>query len=430
MAGVVCPSCGSRYGRRSARCPLDDSALVPLPDPLVGRALAGRYRVTAPLGAGAMAVVYDAVDVRDGARVAVKVPDPEVRDDASLRERFLREGSVGRSVRHPRVAATLDAGEDGDILFLVMERLDGETLAARLTRGALPVADVVACGAQLADALDALHARGVVHRDLKPSNVFLVGAADAPLDARVLDLGVARLPDGHPLTVAGAAVGTARTMSPEQVRGASVTPASDLYALGAVLYECLTGAPLFRGNDLAVRRAHLYTEAPRVRALRPEAPEALDALVGSLVAKDPAARPASAAVVRGLLLRMAEAPDAATQFARASHLRARFEDDPRADPAAVAEARRALDALNEHLATLLPALDRVAHATALAAEHHAGASERDLAALDDARRDALDGLRRDGVTREALRAHLAHARDNALALARSLDAALASVGDR
>jgi hypothetical protein len=423
-AQVVCPACGSRYGRRSVRCALDDTALVALPDPLVGRVLAGRYRVTGALGAGAMAVVYDAVDLRDGARVAVKVPDPEVRDDAALRERFLRECRVGMSVRHPRVAATVDAGDDGAATFLVMERLDGETLAARLARGPLGVADTVACGAQLADALAALHGLGVVHRDLKPSNVFLVDDG-GPIDARVLDLGVARVPDDHPLTVAGALVGTARTMSPEQVRGLPATPASDLYSLGAVLYECLTGAALFRGSDLTVRRAHLAAEAPRVRALRPDVPAALDALVDALLAKDPARRPPSAAVVRSRLLAIAEDPAAATEHVHGGAFRGLVAvDDPRVDGAALGEAHRALDALVTHWATLSPALARVA---ALDHPPRAGASEAALAAHDDARRSALDALRRDGVTRDALRAHVAHARETASAVARALGELLASL---
>jgi len=422
-AQVVCPACGSRYGRRSARCALDNTALVALPDPLVGRVLAGRYRVTGALGAGAMAVVYDAVDLRGGARVAVKVPDPEVRDDAALRERFLRECRVGMSVRHPRVAATLDAGDDGAATFLVMERLDGETLAARLSRAPLGVADAVVCGAQLADALAALHGLGVVHRDLKPSNVFLVDDGGS-IDARVLDLGVARVPDGHPLTVAGALVGTARTMSPEQVRGLPATPASDLYSLGAVLHESLTGVALFRGSDLTVRRAHLAAAPPRVRSLRPDVPDALDALIDALLAKDPARRPPSAALVRSRLLAIAEDPAAATEHVHAGTFRGLVADDPRVDGAALGEAHRALDALVTHWSTLSPAIARVA---ALDRAPPADASEAALAARDDARRSALDALRRDGVTRDALRAHVAHARETASAVARALGEILASL---
>jgi serine/threonine protein kinase len=423
-AQVVCPACGSRYGRRSTRCALDNTALVALPDPLVGRVLAGRYRIVGTLGAGAMAVVYDAVDGRDGARVAVKVFDPMVRDDDGLRERFLRECAVGRSVRHPRVAATLDAGDDGAVTFLVMQRLDGETLAARLARGPLRVSDAVACGAQLADALTALHGIGVVHRDLKPSNVFLVGDVREPIDARVLDLGVARVPDDHPLTVAGAIVGTARTMSPEQVRALPATPASDLYSLGAVLHECLTGAALFRGNDLTVRRAHLAAEPPRVRSLRPDVPVALDALLDGLLAKDPARRPPSAVVVRSLLLKLAEDPSAATEHVHASSLRAVVAPDPHVDAAAFGEAHHTLDALVAHWSTLSPVLARVA---ALDVSSPEGASEAELAARDDARRSALDALRRDGVTRDALRAHVAHARETAATVARALGELLASL---
>jgi tRNA A-37 threonylcarbamoyl transferase component Bud32 len=307
----VCPVCGYRYDASTTRCVIDGSALVALEDPLRGRLLGGRYRVGDELGAGSMATVYEGVDTQTGAIVAIKVADEEALGDGIPRARFEREGRVGRSLRHPNLVATLDVGCDAETLFLVMERLRGETLAARLTRGALPVEVAVTLGAQLAEALSALHGQGVVHRDVKPSNVFLVEGSPS---ARLLDLGVAHADLDDALTASRALLGTARTMSPEQARGERATAASDLYALGAVLFEMLTGAAVFRGNDLAMRRAHVGLAAPRVRSLRPEVGEDLDELVDVMLSKSPASRPPSAAHVAKLLASMAVgAPDEGTR---------------------------------------------------------------------------------------------------------------------
>lgn len=360
MSRRVCPSCGFRYGREATRCALDGSALEALADPLRARLLGGRYRVGDELGAGAMGTVYEGVDERTGSPVAIKVPDAEALSDEVLRERFVREGRVGMALRHPHVASTLDVGCDQGAHYLVMERLYGETLAARVARGALPIATATSFARQLADALDALHARGVVHRDVKPSNVFLDAREEPSRCVKLLDLGVARAEREDALTASRAVLGSSRTMSPEQARGERATAASDLYSLGAVLFEMLTGAPVFRGNDVALRRAHFGVAPPRVRALRGDASDDLDELVDVLLAKSPAQRPVSAAHVRERLDALAaEAPDDATRMAP-STARGPAGLDVAVDPARVAEAHAALGAIITRWNALAPALDALA----------------------------------------------------------------------
>ncbi len=437
MSRRVCPRCGFRYGREALRCALDGSALEALPDPLRGRLLGQRYRVGEELGAGAMGTVYEGDDVRAGSPVAIKVPDAEALGDEVLRERFLREGRVGMALRHPHVAATLDVGCDGDTHYLVMERLYGETLAARLARGAPPIATAVSWARQLADALDALHARGVVHRDVKPSNVFLDARAEPARCVKLLDLGVARDAGDDALTASRAVLGSARTMAPEQARGERATAASDLYSLGAVLFELLTGGPVFRGNDVALRRAHFGVAPPRARSLRGDVSDDLDELVDVLLAKSPAQRPVSAAHVRDRLDALAaEGPDEATRMAPPTE-RAADDLDAAVDPARVAEAHAALNAVVARWGALGPALDALTRLRASEAElrrvtlalaqlpRDAGDATRRraelAAALADEERGALvEALRGAGVSRERLREGLEAAARDAEGLALAL----------
>ncbi len=435
-----CPTCGYRYGRTAQQCVLDGSALVAADDPLRGVLLNGRYRLGEELGAGAMGVVYEALDARTGDTVAVKVPDATSLR-GPLRERFLREGRVGLAVRHPHVVATLDVGCDRDTHYLVMERLHGESLGDALTRGPLPVEHARGYARQIADALAALHQRGVVHRDLKPSNVFLV-ARDAPdRCVRVLDLGIAHVADEDPLTLSHAVMGTARAMSPEQCRGRPATAASDLYALGTVLFEMLTGRPVFEGPDLAVRRAHHALPPPRVRDLRPDAPAELDALVDALLAKDPALRPPDAARVRDALDALRDDPQGTVAVAAFTAPVTYPVNLPAPlDPERVALARTHLDAVCLRWQALAPTLDALAklHAldVALAAHTRALADARDdearrraelsLAETSDARRIIADALTHAGTTADALRPHL----DAALADARALADAIGSLRGR
>jgi len=273
--------------REPAEAPLAsfrEQAFSPIPP------LLERYEILSLLGRGGMGVVYRARDRASGEVVAVKVL---LESRASAAERFAREAAVLAGLDHPGIVrywahGVTDAGEP----YLVMEWLDGENLAGRLGRGALSVDETLTLATQVAQALAAAHARGVVHRDLKPSNLFLV-AKDIG-QVKVLDFGIAQLGGAARMTKTGALVGTPGYMAPEQARSeGSLTPAADIFALGCVLFEVLTGRPAFEGpNAMAILAKLVFEEAPRLETHCPDAPPALAALIARMLAKDPAGRPA------------------------------------------------------------------------------------------------------------------------------------------
>lgn len=255
--------------------------------------LAGRYALVAPLGRGGMGQVWEGRDQRLGRPVAVKLLTADAlagqSKPDSLVLRFTREAAVTAGLAHPCVPAVYDAGEHEGGLFLVMEIVDGFTIGDLIAEhGPLPVAWVAAIGAQVASVLAAAHDRGIIHRDIKPQNVMLTpdGAA------KVLDFGVASLL-GQRITSTGAAVGTLAYMAPEQLHNLPVTPRTDLYALGCLLYEMLAGEPVFTAASPAgLMRLHLDAAPAPVR--RPDLPPALDGLVRQLLEKDPVRRPPDA----------------------------------------------------------------------------------------------------------------------------------------
>jgi hypothetical protein len=251
--------------------------------------LAGRYRLLDRIGAGGMGSVWDAEDLRLGRRVAVKLPsDAAVRDPLQLR-RFDREARAAARVSHPNVAAVLDYGHDGERPFMVLELLDGETLAARLRRGPIPTDEVVGIADGVAAALDAAHAVGVVHRDVKPGNVMLTGTG-----VKVMDFGIAVAGWAPTITTTGV-VGTAAYLSPEQAAGEAAGPASDVYSLAVVVYEMLAGRPPFVDESpVAVVAAHAHRDPPSLRELAPEVPGHVADAVDAALVKDPTLRPATA----------------------------------------------------------------------------------------------------------------------------------------
>ena len=255
----------------------------------------GRFVVEREAGAGGMGRVYRAEDPARGP-VAVKVLHRVEGEGAA---RFAREVDVLASLHHPGIVAYLDHGTTNDAEpFLAMEWLEGEPLSRRLARGPLEVDDALACVAGIAEALGAAHARGVVHRDVKPANLFLVGG-DAR-NPKVLDFGVARTAaQTRTLTRTGMVVGSFFYMSPEQALGGrDVTPASDVFGLGCVLWECLAGRRAFLAADAtAVLAKILLDDPPPLRDLRPEVPEALDRLVRRMISKRPEDRPADGRAV-------------------------------------------------------------------------------------------------------------------------------------
>jgi tetratricopeptide (TPR) repeat protein len=263
--------------------------------PRTGGVIAERFAIEREAGAGGMGVVYLAHDQLTGARVALKMLHHATPTDA---DRFVREAEALAVLDHPSVVryvahGTTPAGE----LFLAMEWLEGEDLSARLVSKGLTIGETIQVVRQVADALAALHRRGVIHRDIKPSNVFLVGGDVGRI--KLLDLGIARVSRAVTLTRAGALVGTPGYMAPEQARGQSdIGERVDLFALGCVLFECLTGKAAFHGETvMALLAKILVADAPRPREVRPEIPPGLDDLCVWMMCKEPGDRPDSAATV-------------------------------------------------------------------------------------------------------------------------------------
>jgi eukaryotic-like serine/threonine-protein kinase len=246
----------------------------------------GRYRLERPLGRGGMASVYLGRDTELDRAVAVKLLAENAAADDGLRARFVREARLAARLSHPNIVSVFDAGEDDGRPYLVMEHVEGETLSELLAqRGRIPPEEVRGLALQAARGLAHAHAAGVVHRDIKPQNLLL--REDGTL--KIADFGIARAAEGTALTRAGTVLGTAAYLAPEQALGEQATPASDVYSLGAVLYELLTGRPPIEVRsfeDLAKAKPI----AP-VRELAPETPRDLEDLVMRCLARSPSYRP-------------------------------------------------------------------------------------------------------------------------------------------
>ena len=265
--------------------------------------VADRYRIERPLGRGGMARVDLARDVELDRLVAVKVLDDRLAGDAELRERFVREGRLAARLAHPNVVGVLDAGEVDGLPFIVMEYVDGETLADVVRReGALPWERAVGLAAQTLAGLEHAHAAGLVHRDVKPGNLLL--RRDGQL--KIGDFGIARAVELSGLTEAGTILGTAAYLAPEQARGEEVRSPADVYALAAVLYELLTGRPPREVSSLGELAEAVQAPITPVRDLAPDVPGSVEEAVMSGLAARADARP-TAAELRALLTR-SEAP--------------------------------------------------------------------------------------------------------------------------
>ena len=251
----------------------------------------GRYRLGHVLGEGANGVVYRARG-DDGRELALKVLRPDRAGESVARARFEREARVARAIESRHLVPILELGEVAGLTYLVMPLYSGGSLAQRLRRvERLGVDETVELAAQLARGLDALHAHGVLHRDVKPSNVLLERDGTAAL----ADFGVARAADSTRLTKDGQVVGTPHYLAPELIEGLDATPATDLYALACLLYECLVGEPPFGGRGAAeIGFAHLVEPAPDPRDRRPELSAEIALALLAALEKDPAARPTSA----------------------------------------------------------------------------------------------------------------------------------------
>src|SRR5689334_265649 len=301
----VCPQCGSEYETTDRFCPRDGSPLRPKSgdDPLVGRVIADRYLVLAPLGEGGMGRVYLGEHVKMNRQCAIKVMNPSLVNDTESLQRFAREASNAARILHPNVAAVFDYGEMDKIVYLVMEYVDGEPLSTILAReGALEARRAIEIGRQIADGLQAAHELGIVHRDLKPDNVIVARTRSGKEVPKVVDFGIAKALSEAPqdaLTRSGLVIGTPEYMSPEQLLGDPVDARADIYSLGCIVYQMLTGAAAFAGDtrEQMIRR-RLHEAPPHVRDVDPNLPGRLDTLIVHMLARSPDDRLASAAEVR------------------------------------------------------------------------------------------------------------------------------------
>ncbi len=257
----------------------------------------GPYRIDRWIGAGGMGQVYRATDTRLGRTVALKILAPELASDPEFRSRFEREARTISQLEHHHICALYDVGEQDGTGYLVMPYLEGETLAQRLERGAMPIEAALTTAAQIADALDAAHTAGIIHRDLKPANIFLTKSG-----VKLLDFGLAKATTSNSpgligatrsasITVPGTILGTLSYMAPEQLEGKRADGRTDIFALGAVLYETMTGRSAFgAGSQAAVIAAILDFDPAPISTLRPDAPSPLDRVVRKCLAKPPDAR--------------------------------------------------------------------------------------------------------------------------------------------
>jgi serine/threonine protein kinase/streptogramin lyase len=257
------------------------------------------YRIESVLGRGGMGVVYLAEHIGMGRKVALKVLASDLAQDERFRERFVRESRLAASLEHPNIVPIHEAGEVGGVLFIAMRYVEGQDLQALLrANGALEPHRAASIVGQVASALDAAHARGLVHRDVKPGNVLIATAIGSAANEHVYlsDFGLTkRTSSDSGITGTGQFVGTLEYAAPEQFEGSSLDARTDVYSLGCVAYECLTGRPPFRrDSDAALMYAHLTERAPAPSSVRPELPAAIDPVVARAMAKKPADRYESA----------------------------------------------------------------------------------------------------------------------------------------
>ncbi|HKF44320.1 MAG TPA: protein kinase [Thermoanaerobaculia bacterium] len=294
----------------------------------------GPYEIVSPLGAGGMGEVYKARDTRLDRSVAIKVLSQHLSVSPELRQRFEREARTISQLSHPHICALYDVGNQDGVEYLVMEYLEGETLAERLVKGALPLDQALRFAIEIADALDMAHRRGIVHRDLKPANVMLTRSS-----VKLLDFGLAKViaPDpgppltslptqASPVTHAGTILGTFQYMAPEQLEGCEADARTDIFAFGAVLYEMATGKKAFSGRSQASLVSAIMTaEPPSIASQQPMTPPALDRIVKTCLAKDPEERWQSAHDIRSELQWIAQAgPEAEAAAAVSTRRRKRW----------------------------------------------------------------------------------------------------------
>ena len=298
----ICPRCSELYPDDAAFCPADGAPLAKATDPLLGRTLAARYRIIRRLGTGGMANVYLARHVIIERLSAIKVLRQDLTLNPASRERFLREARAVNRINHPNIVEITDYGEFEGMAYLVMEYVEGESLLAALKRGALPWPRAAHLGAQVASALGRAHQMGVIHRDLKPENVIVVGPAEKAGTrdeaVKLTDFGIAKIVDAPRLTFSEQMFGTPGYIAPEYIEGAPADARADLYALGVVVYEMVTGCLPYDARTQAEKLVKPLSTPPvpprqRVAGL----PTELESLILQLLARHPEERPRDAFAV-------------------------------------------------------------------------------------------------------------------------------------
>lgn len=292
--------------------------------PGVARMLAGRYQLEEPIATGGVAIVWRAHDVTLNRSVAVKLLHPHLANDDTTVERFRREASAAAQISHPNAVAIYDTGQEDELVYLVMEYVDGPSLRDVIheSEGLDPIV-TAALGEQVALALGEAHELGFVHRDIKPANILLSNDGIA----KVTDFGIAKaLGKDDTLTRPGTVIGTAAYLAPEQLEGHEVDARADVYALGVLLYECLTGEPAFQGDTpTATAAARLSRNLPPPRTVRPDVPKALDRIIVTATQREPRERFPDGSAFAGALaplvrMRPAELTASLVEEARASDI--------------------------------------------------------------------------------------------------------------
>jgi serine/threonine-protein kinase len=323
----ACPQCKLKYPSDKTTCFVDGAALAEIQDPRIGTTVAGRYQIEDVVGEGGMATVYRAKHRVSDRHVAIKIMNATLAKNSVIQERFRREAKAAQKIAHPNIIEILEQGETGDgSLYLVMELLEGETLADVVDAGKVPVDRALRILIQVARALARAHDLEVIHRDLKPENIFLAHLPESEELVKLLDFGIARSMQDVRLTGSGEVFGTPQYMAPERITSTEAGPAADLYALGIMAFEMLTGRLPFQANDVASWFIkHMKEAPPSMRQFEPALPETLDDLVLELLAKDPSDRPVDAHKVHNDLVAIAETlgvhlPVEADDDAVSSHL--------------------------------------------------------------------------------------------------------------
>jgi serine/threonine-protein kinase len=321
----TCPKCKLTYPNERTFCFVDGTDLVALQDPRLGSTIAGRYVVEHVLGEGGMATVYAAHHTLVDRRCAIKIMNPMLSRDTTVRERFRREAKSAQKLAHPNVIEIFDQGETEDgTSYIVMEHLIGSSLAEVILEGKIPVPRAVGLMIQIARGIARAHDLDVIHRDLKPENIFVVRHEKGGGDLiKLLDFGIARSLHDTRLTGQGELFGTPQYMAPERITSTDVGPSADLYALGIIFFEMVTGVLPFESPDIASFFVKHLKEIPRPpRELNPLVPVELEDLILRLLAKEPIGRPVDAHRVHQDLVALARAHDIPVPV------------DPQVDPAA------------------------------------------------------------------------------------------------